>query len=76
MPLPSFKKVFTYKHRGWTFPTLGFALRLHDQLLEASGGLPGVKMVMSLLGAGHIDREGLKHALILGCGLDLTDGSL
>lgn len=27
-------------------------------------------LVMSLLGASHLPQEGLRHALILGCGLD------
>jgi hypothetical protein len=26
-------------------------------------------MVMSLLGAGHLDQDGLTHALMLACGL-------
>ena len=33
-------------------------------------------IVISLLGAGHLDKEGLKHALILGCGLDIMDSTL
>lgn len=33
-------------------------------------------IVMSLLGAGHLEREGLKHAIILACGLDITDSNL
>lgn len=146
---PSSRDVYTYTHRGWKFPTLGFALQLHDGILEATGGLPGVKdegalisalnapvtsaggedayytlfekaaalgylaarnhpfsdgnkrtslgllyhalkwnghylqwsddtevMVISLLGAGHLDMPGLRHALILGCGLDVTDATL
>ncbi len=28
------------------------------------------ELVFSLIGAGHMKREGLKHALLLGCGLD------
>ena len=31
---------------------------------------------MSLVGAGHLDQAGLKHALVLGCGLDITDPNL
>jgi death on curing protein len=146
MPLPSSKNVYTYKHRGWTFPTLGFTLNVHDRALELAGGLPGIKdegallsaleapvrsvggedayftlfekvaalgylvacnhpfsdankrtslllmsqtlkwnahypkwsaetriMVMSLLGAGHLEMKGLRHALLLACELDAAD---
>jgi prophage maintenance system killer protein len=30
-------------------------------------------MVMSLLGAGHLDMKGLRHALLLACELDAAD---
>ncbi len=149
MPSPNSRRVYTYTHRGWKFPTLGFALQLHEGILEATGGLPGIKdegglisalnapvasaggedayhtffdkaaalgflvarnhafndgnkrtslgviyhalkwnghylkwsddaevIVMSLLGAGHLDIPGLRHALIMGCNLDLTDETL
>ena len=149
MPSPSSKNLYTYKHRGWVFPTLGFALTVHDGALEESGGLPGIRdegallsaleapirtaggedayftlfekvaalgfllarnhpfsdankrtslllmsqtlkwnahypkwsaetriMVMSLLGAGHLEMAGLRHALLLGCGLDVADPAL
>ena len=33
-------------------------------------------MVMSLLGAGHLDMIGLRHTLLLGCGLDVADTTL
>jgi death on curing protein len=39
-------------------------------------GDEGGTLVMSLLGAGHLDQQGLKHALILGCALDPTDANL
>ncbi len=149
MPSPNSKDVYSYTHRGWKFPTLGFTLQLHDGILEASEGLPGIKdegalisalhapvitaggvdayhtffekvaalgflvarnhpfsdankrtslgviyyalkwnghyltwtsdaevIVISLLGAGYLDIAGLKHALILGCGLDIMDSTL
>lgn len=149
MPSPSSKDVYTYTHRGWDFPTLGFVLALHDNILDESGGQGGVAnegyllsalnapvesaggedayyrffdkvaaigyrlgtnhgfldgnkrtamLVMaqtlrwqgyyftwsqdtqmiagSLLGAGHLDRDGLEHAIVLGCGLDVTDPNL
>lgn len=149
MPSPNSRRVYTYTHRGWKFPTLGFALQLHEGILEATGGLPGIKdegalisalnapvtsaggedayhtffektaalgffvtrnhafndgnkrtslgviyhalkwngyylkwsddaevIVISLLGAGHLEIPGLRHALILGCDLDLTDVTL
>ena len=149
MPSPDSRDVYSYTHRGWKFPTLGFTLGLHDGILEASEGLTGVKdegalisalrapvitaggadayhtlfdkvaalgflvarnhpfsdankrtalgvvyyalkwnghyltwpseaevIVISLLGAGHLDIAGLKHALILGCGLDIMDSTL
>jgi len=28
------------------------------------------ELIFSLVGAGYLNREGLKHALLLGCGLD------
>lgn len=147
--MPDSKDVYSYTHRGWKFPTLGFSLRLHDGILEASEGLPGVKdegalisalrapvitaggadayhtlfdkvaaleflvacnhpfsdankrtalgvvdaalrwngyyltwtsdaevIVISLLGDGHLDVAGLKHALILGCSLNVMDSTL
>jgi death-on-curing protein len=149
MSFLSSRDVYDYKYRGWRFPTLGFALRLHDLILEESGGLPGLKdegallsalhapvdsaggedayyyffekvaalgyrvarnhpftdgnkrtslglifhalkwngyylqwsddaevIVISLLGAGHLEIAGLRHALILACGLDLLDATL
>ncbi len=33
-------------------------------------------VVMSLLGAGQLQHDGLKHALVLGCELDPTDPNL
>lgn len=149
MPSPDSKDVYSYTHRGWTFPTLGFALQLHDGILKASAGLPGTRdegalisalhapiisaggadayhyffekvaalgflvarnhpftdankrtslgliyhtlkwnghylnwsadaevIVISLLGAGHLDMVGLRHALLLACGLELSDATL
>ena len=150
MPSPNSRRRYTYQHRGWTFPTLGYVLEVHGGTIEASGGLPGVKdeglvisavqapvetaggedayyrltdkvaalgfrlarshgftdgnkrtalmtmqitlewqgfyltgwtpetsvLVMSLLGAGHLGLDGLKHALVLGCELDPTDPNL
>lgn len=149
MPSPDSKDVYNYTYRGWKFPTLGFVLQLHDGILKASEGLPGIKdegalisalrapvitaggadayhtlfekvaalgflvarnhpfndankrtslgviyyalnwnghyltwtsdaevIVISLLGAGHLDKVGLKHALVLGCGLDIMDNTL
>jgi death-on-curing protein len=149
MPSPDSKDVYTYTHRGWKFPTLGFALQLHDLILAASEGLPGMKdegalisalrapvisaggqdayyhlfekvaalgylvarnhafsdgnkrtslllmvktlewndyylqwsddaevIIVSLLGAGYLEMEGLRHALLLGCGLDVSDTTL
>lgn len=149
MPSPSSRTVYTYTHRGWNFPTLGFILELHDRVLEESGGKPGIKdeglivsalnapvesaggtdaynyffekvaamgyriasnhgfqdgnkrtallavtqtlewegfyltwsedaevIVISLLGAGHLSWQGFRHALVLGCGLDVVDNTL
>lgn len=149
MPSPNSKHVYTYKHRGWVFPTLGFVLDLHDEILEESAGEAGVAnqdllesalnapvetaggedaydrlfdkvsalgfrlatnhgfvdgnkrtamltmrqtllwsgyyltwsqgaqvIIGSLLGAGFLSREGLRHAIILGCGLDPTDTNI
>lgn len=149
MPSPTSKTTYTYTHRGWKFPTLRFALDLHDDIIEASGGESGVRnvgylesslrapiesaggedayyrlfdkvsalgfrvarnhgfvdgnkrtamllmaqtlawqgyyltwsddarvIVITLLGAGHLDQAGLKHALVLACGLDITDSNL
>lgn len=144
MASPSSEDVYRYKHRGWVFPTFGFAVRLHERALEQGGGLPGFRnqglvlsalnspvesaggedayytlfdkvsalgwrvatnhgfsdgnkrtslllteatlnlnghflnawdqnakeLVFSLVGAGYLQREGLKHALLLGCELD------
>jgi death on curing protein len=148
VPSPNSKNVYSYKHRGWSFPTLAFALQGHDAML-IEGGLPGVKdegallsaleapvrsaggddayftffekvaalgylvarnhpfsdankrtsllvmtqtlkwngyypkwsgetkiMVMSLLGAGHLEMKGLRHALLLACELDAADITL
>jgi hypothetical protein len=33
-------------------------------------------IVMSLLGAGHLETTGLRHGLLLGCGLAVVDPAL
>ena len=149
MSSPDSRRLYTYTHRGWKFPTLGFVLDLHDRIIEESGGIPGVKdeglllsalnapvesaggadayhyffekvavlgyriarnhgfhdvnkrtalltitqtlawdgyylkwsedaeiIVISLLGASHLTWQGLRHALILGCELDILDNTL
>ena len=40
----------------------GFYLNRWDQTTK--------ELIFSLVGAGYLEREGLKHALLLGCGLD------
>jgi death on curing protein len=51
MPSPNSRNVYVYKHRGWNFPTLGFALRVHDDALQEAGGLSGIKDEGALLSA-------------------------
>lgn len=43
MASPNSEDVYRYKHRGWIFPTFGFALALHERALEEGGGLRGFK---------------------------------
>lgn len=40
--MPSLKKQYSYKHRGWSYPTLDFVLELHEAALEF-GGIAGFK---------------------------------
>ena len=37
------RKKYSYKHRGWSYPTLDFVLLLHDISLEDFGGIEGFK---------------------------------
>ena len=37
MPFPNSKDVYTYRYRGWKFPTLGFVLVGHEEIATASG---------------------------------------
>lgn len=140
---------YSYRYRGWDFPTLAFVLRSHDLILENFGGEPGLRdrglvesaldapirsaggedayhtffekvaalgyliasfhgftdgnkrtalatvtqtlewnghylewgaktevMVFSLVGAGHLKAEGLRHALLMGCGLSPSNHTL
>ena len=43
MPSPNSKNQYSYKYKGRVYPTFSFATRLHDFILDESGGLPGFK---------------------------------
>lgn len=149
MPSPNSRNEFTYEHLGWTFPTLGLVLRIHEavdhglapgtgvrdeslidsavhapvagvgesgfyprlfdkvaalgyRLASGHGFIDGNKrtamlvvaqtlawnghalkwpepmqiIVMSLVGAGHLDQDGFLHALIVGYGLSPIDDDI
>lgn len=43
MPSPNSRDTYSYRHREWDFPTLGFVLETHEVVINSSGGSHGVE---------------------------------
>lgn len=41
--MPSHKRQYSYRHKGWSYPTLDFVCVLHDTSIEEFGGIAGFK---------------------------------